>query len=359
MKRNSCAIFLFISMSLVVIMIISVLQIQEKAKTIYGPASVKLDFVQKVFISWELLQEENKLFAPVDPAGTDTPFRITLGESSTSVANRLEDAGIIHDSVAFRNFIIYSGLDTQIQAGIYQLNPATSAIQIAYNLQDATPKDVPFAILAGWRIEEIGGSLPKSGLNISADQFIFEARKQDLEGYLLPGLYTIPRDITQKALLNLLKTTFDQAITPEIKAGFQKQGLSVEEAVKLASIVEREAVNDSEKPQIASVFINRLAIGMKLEADPTVQYSLGYNKNQDSWWTNPLSSQDLKFDSPYNTYLYAGLPPGPICNPDIESLRAIAFPAQTPYYFFRASCDQSGRHNFAKTFEEHQENACP
>jgi len=97
---------------------------------------------------------------------------------------------------------------------------------------------------------------------------------------------------------------------------------------------------------------------MKLDTDPTVQYALGYNASQGTWWTNPLSSADLQFDSPYNTYLYAGLPPGPIANPSLSALRAVAFPAETPYYFFRARCDGSGLHVFAVTFEEHLQNGC-
>jgi UPF0755 protein len=110
---------------------------------------------------------------------------------------------------------------------------------------------------------------------------------------------------------------------------------------------------------IASVFLNRLAIGMPLEADSTTQYARGFNPQQNTWWTNPLSRRDLQFDSPYNTYLYPGLPPGPIANPSLRALRAVAFPAQSPYYFFRATCDDSGKHDFSETFEEHLGKSCP
>jgi UPF0755 protein len=98
---------------------------------------------------------------------------------------------------------------------------------------------------------------------------------------------------------------------------------------------------------------------MKLDSDPTVQYALGYNSTQNTWWTNPLTANDLQTQSPYNTYLNAGLPPGPIANPSISALQAVAFPAQTPYYYFRARCDGSGRHLFAATLEEQVKNACP
>ncbi len=148
-------------------------------------------------------------------------------------------------------------------------------------------------------------------------------------------------------------------IDSELINAFNRQGLSLFEAVTLASIIEREAIIAEESPLIASVFLNRLAIGMRLDADPTVQYALGYNSSQGTWWTNPLSLADLQVDSPYNTYRVTELPPGPISNPGPEALRAVAFPAQTPYYYFRAACDKSQRHVFAETFEEHKGNACP
>ena len=156
-----------------------------------------------------------------------------------------------------------------------------------------------------------------------------------------------------------LRTTFDAAITNELKDGFDQHGLSLQEAVILASIVEREAVVTDEMPLIASVFLNRLVSNISLDADPTVQYAVGFNESQNTWWTNPISAADLQYNSPYNTYLYPGLPPGPICNPSTNALRAVAFPAQTPYYYFRATCDDSGLHFFAETFQEHVNNACP
>jgi UPF0755 protein len=121
--------------------------------------------------------------------------------------------------------------------------------------------------------------------------------------------------------------------------------------------VEREAILDEEMPTIASVFLNRLSSEMKLDSDPTVQYAAGFNHTQNTWWTNPVV--DTEIDSPYNTYLHPGLPPGPIGNPSLEALQAVAFPAQTGYYYFRAACDHSGRHVFAVTYEEHINNGCP
>ena len=138
-------------------------------------------------------------------------------------------------------------------------------------------------------------------------------------------------------------------MTLDLRSGFVNHGLNVYQAVTLASIIQSEAVMEQEMPMIASVFYNRLAIDMPLQADPTVQYALGYNSAQASWWTTPLSAQDLQFNSPFNTYIYPGLPPGPISNPGLGALQAVASPEQSQYYYFQARCDGSGFHNFAET----------
>jgi UPF0755 protein len=220
-------------------------------------------------------------------------------------------------------------------------------------------------------MEEIAAALPTSGLAIAPDEFLQAARRfpgghafsdgltpaSTAEGYLSPGSYELPRASQADDLLQALLSAFDA--NDAVRQGFLHQGLSLHEGVILASIIEREAILDEEMPLIASVFHNRLAAGMNLAADPTVQYALGYNTAQQTWWTNPLSLADLEVASPYNTYRNPGLPPGPICNPGQAALQAAANPDDSPYYYFRAACDGAGRHNFAATFAEHQANACP
>jgi UPF0755 protein len=206
-------------------------------------------------------------------------------------------------------------------------------------------------------------------MDITPDEFLAAARSAppDLdflpasvstEGFLYPDIYILPRRITAEQLVGEFIRNFSLHLSIDLREGFNRRGLDVYQAVTLASIVQREAVIADERAHIASVFLNRLNAGMKLDTDPTVQYALGYNTTQNTWWTNPLSAADLQFNSPYNTYLYAGLPPGPIANPSLSALRAVAFPAETPYYFFRARCDGSGLHDFAVTFEEHLQNGC-
>jgi len=169
----------------------------------------------------------------------------------------------------------------------------------------------------------------------------------------------VPRGISAGQLVTELVRDFALHLSPELRDGFARQNLTVHHAVTLASIIAREAVVDDEQPLIASVFLNRLAANMKLDSDPTVQYALGYDAVNQTWWKNPLDLADLQVDSPYNTYRYAGLPPAPIANPGLSALQAVAYPAQTPYYYFRARCDGSGRHAFAETFEQHVQNNCP
>ena len=343
--------------------------VPSQAEQIYGQPASWLTFSQRVEYSARLLWYDGLLTSPIDPQGVEQTFIIQPDESVYSIANNLDAVGLIKDAESFRAYLIYSGLDTSIQAGEYQLSPAMSAIQIAHELQDATSEEVRFSVLPGWRMEEIAVSLPSSGLSIAPETFIsavndppggydFLSGATSAEGFLFPDSYIFSRQITADELVNELIRHFALRLSRDMQLGFENQGLTVYQAVTLASIVEKEAVQKEEAPMIASVYINRVNIDMKLEADPTVQYAIGFNPSQSTWWTNPLSLSDLQFDSPFNTYMYAGLPPAPIANPSMEALNAVAFPAETPYYFFRAKCDGSGFHNFALTFEEHVANGC-
>jgi UPF0755 protein len=335
----------------------------------YGPPSPSLDSLDQLEYAARLLWYGGQLNQPLDRNGESTPFIIEPGEGVASIAIRLEEVGLIRSAGAFRDYLVYTGLDTTIQAGSYQISPAWPIVDIARTLQDATPEQVSFVILPGWRMEEIAASLPTSGLQVSPDSFnaVVSSPPTGLdvpailgsaEGFLYPDTYILERDISPEALVQEFLRNFAVHLTTDLREGFSRQELDLYQAVTLASIVQREAVQAEEQPQIASVFLNRLRMGMKLDSDPTVQYALGYDPPSASWWTNPLSIDDLQVDSPYNTYLYAGLPPGPIANPSLSALRAVALPAQTPYFYFRARCDGSGLHDFAVTFEEHLQNGC-
>jgi UPF0755 protein len=329
----------------------------------YGHASPRLSLGQRYQYALRLFWHDGILTA--QSSASTQFFTVAIGESPIAVADRLEATGIILSAEAFLDYLVFTGLDTSLQSGDYHFDANLSIIDVARAMQDSTPTDVTFVVLPGWRMEEIAASLPTSGLDATPDAFLSAARTplnfpflegvSTNEGFLLPDAYILPRAADADALLAALVRNFANHLTPELETGFSNQGLTVYQAVILASIIERESIVADEMPLIASVFFNRINYGWKLQSDPTVQYAIGFDGN---WWPNPLSAFDLDFDSPYNTYLYAGLPPAPISNPSMDALRAVANPALSDYFFFRARCDGSGLHNFSVTLEEHINNEC-
>ncbi len=195
------------------------------------------------------------LTRPLDINGTEQSFKVEPGESVNSIVSHLEVVELIRDAEAFRAYLIYSGLDTSIQAGEYKLSAAMSAIDIAHELQDATPEEVTFVILPGWRMEEIAASLSTSGLPITSEEFLSAAQTSpsgfdflsgadSVEGFLYPDSYLLPRETPATELIDELVRNFALHLSPDLKNGFEKQGLTVYQAVTLASIVQREAVQD-------------------------------------------------------------------------------------------------------------------
>lgn len=353
-------------------LVVSYLWINSEVTAQFGEPSSNLSLTQRVVYPLELFINREALVSPADPIGEEQPFVIGQGESISLVCIRLEEAGLIHDAELFRIYLVYSGLDRQLQSGQYLLSSAMTPIQIVAEFLNPIPRDVVVSILPGWRIEEVAVNVASSGLEITAETFTYlaynptpdmlaflpETDVVSLEGFLYPGSYIIPREANLETIFEVILTEFSENLDQSLLDGFARQGLSITEAVTLASIIEKEAVVDEEKPLIASVLFNRLAEGIRLETDPTVQYALGLQEETGSWWKAPLATADLSVESPYNTYQVFGLPPTPIANPDSSSLWAVAFPAETPYFFFRAACDGSGRHNFAITYQEHLDNAC-
>jgi len=375
-KDNRRSLFLLFVLILLAVIAVGFLTgfftIKDIVTQKFGRASSDLTFTQQIIFPFELFFNRDKLTGSLDAAGEDQVFEINQGESVSMMCLRLEGAGLIEDAELLRTYLIYTGLDRHIQAGEYRLNPVMSPVQIAAELLDATPEDAIVTILPGWRIEEVGENIAASGLDIGAEEFIQAAYSpspellsilpveslSSLEGFLYPGTYVFPRETDLNTVLETILAAFSENVDVTLVDGFERQGLTIPEAITLASIVEKEAVLNDEKPLISSVFYNRLEVGMRLETDPTVQYALGYQTETSSWWKSPLTGNDLAVESPYNTYIYFGLTPTPICNPDLSSLRAVSFPAETPYFYFRSACDGSGRHNFAITYEEHLDNAC-
>lgn len=307
------------------------------------------------------------------PAGDDdTPvaFVIEPGETAAEIAVRLEEEGFVSDAELFRRYVQYHHLDAGIEAGEFTLRQTMTIPEIARSLQQGQRPEQTVAIREGLRLEQVAAVVSEQ-TSIAEDEFLALVTHgwrdagftfsfladlppdATLEGFLLPETYRLPEDPSALDLVTRMLETFEARVTPEMRIAAANRGLNVYELVSLASVVEREAVLDEERPVIAGVYHNRLASGWFLNADPTVQYGL---HNADDWWP-VLTLQDLESDSPYNTYRVLGLPPGPICSPGLASIQASAYPAETDYYFFLADCTKNdGSHLFAITQQQHNAN---
>ena len=249
-----------------------------------------------------------------------------------------------------------------------------SIAKLAVFLTEARPEEIELRFIEGWRYEQMANYIRRlQPANIDADEFELIASGQitpnildfdflrslpengSLEGFLFPDTYRLPIEADAAQLVQMMLENFDRQVTPSLRQSYGYHGLAVREAVTLASIVQREAVVSDERPLMVGVFLNRLEQGIMLQADPTVQYALGYQVQQDQWWKSPLSASDLKIDSPYNTYRYPGLPPAPISNPGLEALNAVAEPVESDFLYFVVDCTSEieGAHIFSRTFEEH------
>ncbi|MHC1741148.1 MAG: endolytic transglycosylase MltG [Anaerolineaceae bacterium] len=339
-------------------------------RSYFGDPSSYLTNPQKFTYSIRLLTHKNDLLSPGCSQGQLTVVNIELGQSVNTITDNLFSAGVIRNADSFRNYLIYKGMDTNILAGKYMLSCNNSPIEIAGEIENHSLESVQFNILPGWRAEEIANALASSGIEVTAQEFMnvvnnptglnlptYIPQGQSVEGFLFPGEYIIQRKISAGELVQQFVFRFDQELNFSGLNDENHNGLNIYQTITLASIIQRETYADEERPMISSVFYNRLAAGMKLETDPTVQYALGYN-DQWGWWKSPLSSSDLTIQSAYNTYQISGLPPTPISNPDLSSIRAAENPESSDFYYFRAKCDNSGLHVFAQTFEEQLANSC-
>jgi peptidoglycan lytic transglycosylase G len=322
------------------------------------------------------------------PAAT-TPhpaqFVVQPGSTARVIAENLQNAGLINDARLFEAYVRVNGLAGDLQAGAYTLSPSMTPVEIAEKLQHAVAPNMSVTIPEGWRLEQTADSLAAASTLDGAEYRrlasdpgwrptiddgsstpnaygFLDSRPEGatLEGYLYPDTYQLLKErATAQDLIGRQLDNFARLAAPafEQAAADGDTKLSLHEVVTLASIVEREAVLDEERPIIAGVYLNRLAKKMKLDADPTVQYAMGYQAATGQWWKAPVSLEEYsQVESPYNTYLHEGLPPGPIASPGIASIRAVLYPAKHDYVYFVALPDGSGRHAFSRTYEEHLEN---
>jgi UPF0755 protein len=285
---------------------------------------------------------------------------IPPGAGPASIGRRLVEAGVIRDTLGFRFELGRTGTGRRLQAGEYRFDRAMTVKEVVAKIAHGDVYLLPITFREGLLIREMAQLFESKGFGPAAE-FIAAASDagpihgldpaaRDLEGYLFPDTYTMPRHATAAQLVARMVAGFEKVLTPKLRADAEARGLSVRELVTLASIVEKETGKSEERPLVAAVYANRLKIGMGLQCDPTVIYALEragqYNGN--------LTRENLQFDSPYNTYRYAGLPPGPIASPGQASLEAAAHPADVPYVYFVSRGD--GSHAFATTLDEHNRN---
>jgi UPF0755 protein len=276
-------------------------------------------------------------------------FVVDKGEGMRKVSNDLKSKGLIKDPIVFFLLTKKLGLDTKVQAGDFRLNPSMSAYDIAQNLTHGT-LDIWITIPEGNRAAEIADMLQKS---IPSYQPSWRSALDANEGYLFPDTYLIPRDATIDQIIALMKNNFDAKYV-SLKSG-QTSNFTENEVVTIASLVEREAKFAQDRPLVASVIVNRLNLGMALGIDATIQYALGYQANEHTWWKKELTVDDLAVNSPYNSRTNAGLPPTPIANPGVSALEAALNPAKTDYLYYLS--DSAGHLHFAKTLQEQNQNA--
>ncbi len=297
-----------------------------------------------------------------DPKAESRTFVISRGETAGSIAERLESDGFIRSAIAFSYVLYDTGRETSLQSGTYTISAALTPRELARVFEKAPGEQAVLRIIEGWRLSETAAAVNKVFPAISADDFMKAAvvgQRQNtvltglapeisLEGFLFPDTYFFKPTATATQIVDALLDQFELRVGQTLREAAAQRKTTIYDIVKLGSIVEREAHDRQESATIAGVYSNRLEIGMKLDADPTIQYAIG------EW--RELTLADLEIDSPYNTYRVAGLPPTPICSPGEAALVAAAKPAQVPYFYFVAKNDGTGDHAFAKTVEEHEAN---
>ncbi len=285
---------------------------------------------------------------------------IPQGAGSRTIGERLVGAGVIRDHLTYRAALYMSGEGRRLKAGEYRFDRAMTPFEVIDKIARGDVFVINVTFPEGLTIAEMATIFESHGFGPAA-AFVQAAKDaapihdrdssaKDLEGYLFPETYALPRHTDAAKLVRMMVARFDKVFTPELRQAAAARNLTVRQAVTLASIVEKETANADERPLVAAVYTTRLRIGMPLQCDPTVIYALLRAGRYDG----KIHKDDLSFDSPYNTYRYPGLPPGPIASPGRASLDAAVHPADADFLYFVSRND--GSHEFARTLEEHNRN---
>ncbi len=297
-----------------------------------------------------------------DPKIVDeTPMyiRISSGMGAASIGEYLEEKQVISSQKFFLKRLRQSGRDGDIQSGTYKLHKGMKSDEVIELLVNGRVAAIRFTIPEGYNLHEMAKSLEKQGICKSND-FLKAAKtykgleyvgkssdiENPMEGYLFPDTYEVQANARAEDIVKLMAETFDDRLTDDMRVAARRYGLSIHEFVTLASLVEREVMDDEDRPKVAQVFLKRLEMDMPVQSCATIQYLLKEPKED-------LTFDDLKIESPYNTYEHLGLPPGPIASPGRKALEATAHPSDTSYLYFVA--DRQGKTYYSETFDEHME----
>jgi UPF0755 protein len=292
--------------------------------------------------------------------GAEQFVTIEPGSGTRTIGQKLIEAGVIRSDATFRAALWRTGRARNLQAGEFRFDRPMTPVEVidkiargdVYNRRITFPEGLTIREMARIYEQQKFGAA-RAFIDAASDPAAvrdIDPAATDLEGYLFPETYAVPRDTTAAKLVSLMVARFRQLFTGEMQQAALVLELTPRQAVTLASLVEKETAQPSERPIVAAVYLNRLRIGMGMQADPTVIYALQRAGRYDG----NLRRDDLAFDSPYNTYRYAGLPPGPIASPGLPSLQAAVAPAKVDYLYFVSRND--GSHVFARTLVEHNEN---
>jgi UPF0755 protein len=314
--------------------------------------------VAAAVVAWRARLEAD---APYRGYAGDAQFvDIPSGLAPRAIASRLVAAGVVRDETTFRVALWLTGRARDLKAGEYRFTTAQSAVEVVETIARGQIYTQAVTFREGLTIVEMAEVYQARGLgpvqaflDAAGDVSLIrdlDPLATDLEGYLFPDTYPVPRQIPAPTLVAQMVRGFRAAVSATQMTTAAAQGLTVRQVVTLAALVEKETAQDAERPVVAAVYRNRLRVGMPMQADPTVVFAL----QRAGRWNGNLTRDDLAFDSPYNTYRHAGLPPGPIAAPGRRALDAVVSPAAVDYLYFVSRND--GTHVFAATLREHNRN---
>ena len=320
-------------------------------------AAVAISRTPDAVSSWRSIETR------LDTQSESASVTIYQGDSAAVIARRLLTSEALDSQTRFELLASLLGWEGRLEPGSYSFEPGLTTYEILRRIHFGVTSPLRVVIPEGLRVEQIMERLHQANVIDRAEfAVVLQTAATDtlagqrpsgasLEGYLFPSAYSFPLGTTAEEALQLMLQRFDQSLSPQLLERISASGRTLHEILAIASIIEREVIEDSERVLVSAVIWNRLAAAMPLQMDSTVQYAVG---DELDWWKRELTREDLAVESPYNTYVVSGLPPTPIASPGLSSIEAAVNPASVPYIYFVARGD--GTHAFAVTYEEHQAN---